>query len=114
MLARRVRLAGVEVDLVIEDAAGVACVEVKTSTARPDGAPVRWRPSDRVGWERLERQRRAADDLARRLPRGPAAQNGVAVRCDVVEVWLDADGKRFAVAQHRDVDRRPPNRWVRL
>ncbi|MCK6446955.1 MAG: YraN family protein [Planctomycetes bacterium] len=101
VLARRLRLAGVEVDLVVEDALGIACVEVKTSTARPDGAPVRWRPADRVGYDRVARQRRAADELARRVPCRPTS-----VRCDVVEVWIDAHGKRFALAQHRSVDRR--------
>lgn len=107
VLARRLRLAGVEVDLVVEDGFGVACVEVKTSTARPDGAPTRWRPADRVGFDRIARQRRAADELARRRPRNPGAPHrAAAVRCDVVEVWIDARGKRFALAHHRAVDRR--------
>ncbi|MCC6407115.1 MAG: YraN family protein [Planctomycetes bacterium] len=100
ILARRTRLAGVEVDLVVRDARAVACVEVKTSTARAPGEAVRWRPAHRVDRRRIERQRRAAVALARLLPRGEPR-----VRCDVVEVWIDRRGKRFSLEWHRGVER---------
>ncbi|MBI5434373.1 MAG: YraN family protein [Planctomycetes bacterium] len=100
ILARRIRLAGVEVDLVVRDAREVACVEVKTSTARAPGEAVRWRPAHRVDGRRIERQRRAATALSRLLPCGKTR-----VRCDVVEVWIDSRGKRFRLEWHRDVER---------
>jgi Holliday junction resolvase-like predicted endonuclease len=100
IVARRARVAGVEVDLVIEDARGLACVEVKFSTVRRDGLSSQWRPAQRVDHARLVRQRRAAGALSRGAARAESE-----VRCDVIEVWLDEREKRVAWLNHRDVER---------
>jgi len=80
--AARVRLAGVEVDLVVRDGDTRVLVEVKVRGRSDFGGAVH-----AVDREKRERLHRAALALSQRSP-GP-------VRIDVVAVDLEADGLRL-------------------
>ncbi|MEO5618836.1 MAG: YraN family protein [Candidatus Eisenbacteria bacterium] len=80
--ASRVRLAGVEVDLVVRDGEARVLVEVKVRGRADFGGAVH--AVDRVKCERL---RRAALAIGQRAP-GP-------VRIDVIAVDLESDGLRL-------------------
>ena len=90
VVARRLRTAAAELDLVVRDGDALACVEVKTGRRGP-----RFTPGDRVDRRRLERLHRAARILA--------VRSGRPVRVDLVEVQLTDGSRRPTIVHHRDL-----------
>jgi Holliday junction resolvase-like predicted endonuclease len=90
LLARRLRLAEGEIDILACDARGLVCVEVKSGRQSPPplprdaglaAAPMRWRPAGRVDWKRRRRLLAGARRIAR--------THGLPARVEVLEVVLD-------------------------
>jgi hypothetical protein len=104
ILARRLRTARGEADLLVAAGTLRAIVEVKAGRAsrlpRPRGTPertgidLRWRPAFRVDARRLARLSRLARDLR-------------ADRVDLVEVLLLETGRRFRVTHREDLREAP-------
>ena len=89
ILARRLLTPMAEVDLLIEDGCGWACVEVKCGRV---GA--RFRPGHRLDARRLRRLWHTARWLEPRA-------RGRRVRVDLVEVCLEPDRRLRGLVQHR-------------
>jgi putative endonuclease len=95
VLARNVRIGGVEVDVLARSSRTLVLCEVKASRSRLDlplGAR-RYRPADRVGPARLERLATAARGLAR--------SSNVAAQVDLIEVWIRGPRRRVEYGWRR-------------
>ncbi|QDU85216.1 hypothetical protein Pla163_23440 [Planctomycetes bacterium Pla163] len=95
ILARNVRIGGVEVDVLARSNRTLVLCEVKASRSRLDlplGAR-RFRPADRVGPARLERLVTAARGLAR--------SSGSAARVDLIEVWIKGPRRQLEYGWRR-------------
>ena len=99
VIARRTRVAGVEVDIVAVDhaARALAVVEVKTSRTALMPQAAEPRPEESLGCRQLKRLARAAAAL------GPVARGkGLSLRIDAVAVLLRRSGPS-SVHHMRDV-----------
>ena len=92
VLARRLRTARGEVDILASRGAQLACVEVKTARVRSLEAPPdpRTRPGRRYDRARWRRQRAAARLLHAEPP-----------RLDLVEVWIERGSGRWRAVHHK-------------
>ncbi|MBI2755811.1 MAG: YraN family protein [Chloroflexi bacterium] len=93
VLARNLRLAGAEIDLLVEDAGDLVAVEVKTRIGTQPALP-----EEAVGTAKLRRIERALAAYAQANP----AYEPCGWRIDVVAITLGADGQVLRLRHVRD------------